>query len=95
MHCGSVALFSTVQYKYVSSEKSAWCIVFDAMLSLGVPETVKFVARHTKPCDLLRIFNLGRALSHLGGKTLKIVFSHQVWHSGAESGLRVLAIIQI
>ena len=39
-----------------------------AMLSIGVPETVKFVAGHTKLCDLLRIFNLGRALSHLGGK---------------------------
>ena len=37
-------------------------------LSLGVSETVKFVARHTKLCDLLRIFNLARALSHVGSK---------------------------
>ena len=33
--------------------------------SLGVSETVKFVARHTKLSDLLRIFNLAIALSHL------------------------------
>ena len=35
-------------------------------LSLGVSETVKFVATRTNLCDLLRIFNLARALSHLG-----------------------------
>ena len=35
-------------------------------LSLGVSETVKFVARHTKNYDLLRIFNLAIMLSHLG-----------------------------
>ena len=34
-------------------------------LSLGVSETVKFVARHTKLSDLLRIFNWARALSQL------------------------------
>ena len=36
------------------------------MIALGVSGTVKFVARHTKSCDLLRIFNLAIALSHLG-----------------------------
>jgi len=36
------------------------------VLSLGVSETVKFVARHTKNYDLLRIFNLAIVLSHLG-----------------------------
>ena len=42
--------------------------LFSARVSLGVSETVKFVARHTKLSDLLRIFNLARALSHLRGE---------------------------
>ena len=41
-------------------------------LFLGVSETVKFVARHTKLSDLLRIFNLARAKA-------KNRISDQVW----------------
>ena len=60
-------------------------------LSLGVSETVKFVTRYTKHCDLLRIFNLARTLSYEDSERAENHISDQVWHSGAESGLSVWA----
>jgi len=48
-----------------SSTARSWVGVINTV-SLGVSETVKFVARHTKNYDLLRIFNLAIMLSHLG-----------------------------
>ena len=57
-------------------------------VSLGVSETVKFVARHIKLSDLLRIFNLARALSHLRGKSH---FLTKSGNSGTESGPSALA----
>lgn len=40
------------------------------MDQIAIPwgETVNFVARHIKLCDLLEKFNLARALSHLRGE---------------------------
>ena len=49
----------------VSSRMTNSQYVSQRYLSLGVSETVKFVARHTMLCDLLRIFNLVSALTHL------------------------------
>ena len=56
---------SFLTYTRISAITCLGSILYLRLLSLGVSETVKFVARHTKLCDLLRIFNLASSLTHL------------------------------
>ena len=59
------------EYFCPSTVPFVWEIHVRVEVSLGVSEKVKFVAKHTKLSDLLRIFNLARTLSHLSGEKVK------------------------